>query len=306
MGCWNGTCQVSGLSIFAGDEIVAIPLVLNRGEYQPLMRPVMGKYNDYGSIEDIEPNPHFDAYFKKALSMMVRTTETVEDEFGIDKPVEPTEGSIWLGPKAERALDHDGLPKDAEEFFKLLERQGCFDNVISLKGSSVYDDAWQPLHLCMILRSVYDWMITKAEFSSWFEESIEKAYSSIAPFLEVCKVKDEASFMATWEFSNKWSELVQAGEGLNLNSDVRLNHKFGEMTEAEIRDIFTDTINMRKFIAVFKQLRCVFTPPAMAGSQDDNLDLRLELCGLVTSHIAEAKKRFEEWEDDFESEGESE
>lgn len=64
MGCWNETCMLSNLPIEYGDEIVVIPLIQdNQNEifysyypadnYLPLP-PVVGKYNNYGNIENID------------------------------------------------------------------------------------------------------------------------------------------------------------------------------------------------------------------------------------------------------------
>lgn len=69
MGCYNTTGFVSGLSVRCSDPIVAIPCVIvNRGKYsptnyyttsqlKPISLPLYGKYDDYGSIEDIEDTP---------------------------------------------------------------------------------------------------------------------------------------------------------------------------------------------------------------------------------------------------------
>ena len=69
MGCYNTTGFVSGLNVRCGDPIVAIPCVIeNKGKYspncyytasqlKPISLPLFGKYDDYGSIEDIEDTP---------------------------------------------------------------------------------------------------------------------------------------------------------------------------------------------------------------------------------------------------------
>lgn len=57
MGCWNGSCQISGLSIPAGQKIVMIPLVrTDYGSYVPCFLPFFGEYNDYGSVKNVERN----------------------------------------------------------------------------------------------------------------------------------------------------------------------------------------------------------------------------------------------------------
>jgi len=59
MGCWNETCALSSLPIQEGEEIV---LVLLREPclpdfhnlYKPIFLPIIGTYNNYGGIENIQ------------------------------------------------------------------------------------------------------------------------------------------------------------------------------------------------------------------------------------------------------------
>ena len=72
MGCWNGTCAISQTSINYQDEVVGIILESNtygdKGThipncggfcysnelYKPMLVPFYGKYDTYGSIDEIE------------------------------------------------------------------------------------------------------------------------------------------------------------------------------------------------------------------------------------------------------------
>lgn len=74
MGCYNSTGFVSGLSIRCSDPIVAIPCIIENGgsynptcfytvsQIMPISLPLFGKYDDYGSIEDIEDTPSAKAW----------------------------------------------------------------------------------------------------------------------------------------------------------------------------------------------------------------------------------------------------
>jgi hypothetical protein len=68
MGCWNGTCLISNLPIYAGDEVVFFVLKRKCGAelddvehghcyadalYEPLLYPIVGDYDDYGCIENV-------------------------------------------------------------------------------------------------------------------------------------------------------------------------------------------------------------------------------------------------------------
>jgi len=66
MGCWNGTCGLSKLPILYGEKIILIPIVKTGCEiigggfceqddiYKPLTVPLIGEYNEYGSIKNVE------------------------------------------------------------------------------------------------------------------------------------------------------------------------------------------------------------------------------------------------------------
>lgn len=65
MGCWNQTCSLTNLPIKYEDKVVIIPLMLSNpkidgltydinDKYSPFCVPIIGRYNDYGGIEDVE------------------------------------------------------------------------------------------------------------------------------------------------------------------------------------------------------------------------------------------------------------
>jgi hypothetical protein len=75
MGSWYGTCLISNLPIYMGDEVVFFTLKrkfdvnvrhCNADDlYEPLLYPVVGEYDDYGSIENVKENfSMLEEYFK--------------------------------------------------------------------------------------------------------------------------------------------------------------------------------------------------------------------------------------------------
>jgi hypothetical protein len=82
MGCWNGTCLVSNLPIYSGDEVVFFVLKQKRPGvkldglegghfysddlYEPLLYPIVGEYDDYGCIENVKEDfSLIEKYFEK-------------------------------------------------------------------------------------------------------------------------------------------------------------------------------------------------------------------------------------------------
>jgi hypothetical protein len=76
MGSFNATCVISGLPIEAGDPVRFLALTENEfynsnehicyvtGRFQPRTAPVRAKYNDYGSVEEIEKSLTERVFFK--------------------------------------------------------------------------------------------------------------------------------------------------------------------------------------------------------------------------------------------------
>lgn len=65
MGCWNETCMLTNLPILTGDEVIAFLIQRNYmpnagcnpdGNFRPITLPIVGRYDDYGGLEDIEKN----------------------------------------------------------------------------------------------------------------------------------------------------------------------------------------------------------------------------------------------------------
>lgn len=54
MGCWNGTCILSGLAIRASEEAVAIPVIQTQKGDLGTLFPIFGEYSDYGSLNSIK------------------------------------------------------------------------------------------------------------------------------------------------------------------------------------------------------------------------------------------------------------
>ena len=94
MGGWNGTCNISKLPIFHGDDIVVIPLVAVSDDlststcyptdnFVPFAMPIFGKYNDYGGIEDSTITPENDVlirsyeFYEKAVMQNLTKSKLV-------------------------------------------------------------------------------------------------------------------------------------------------------------------------------------------------------------------------------------
>lgn len=110
MGCWNGTCIASQLPIIHGDDVVLF-FITKKTPYSeldnestgfcsvnelwtPRCLPIYGKYNDYGSIEDIQYDWNTDFIlenFKKDVIEVVgekHEKSIIRDELTIESLLE--------------------------------------------------------------------------------------------------------------------------------------------------------------------------------------------------------------------------
>lgn len=90
MGSFNVACSISKISISSGTRVAFFPLVLSRYKEQitirepylctpmdllvPITLPVFGRYDDYGSIEDIEETPntkYIEEYFNISIKEFI-------------------------------------------------------------------------------------------------------------------------------------------------------------------------------------------------------------------------------------------
>lgn len=98
MGCYNGTCNISNLPIFAGEKVVVIPLLKTvytteshccnaTDVFTPFGFPIIGEYNDYGGIENAMTDKN-NKDFLYSFAYFYEKQDT-GDDFGhveIDKP----------------------------------------------------------------------------------------------------------------------------------------------------------------------------------------------------------------------------
>lgn len=144
MGCWNETCMMTHLPIFYG-EPAAVVLIAERpapgsmvyadGTFAPVSLPILGNYDDYGRLEDIE-------YDDKALMLLAETPFISMEEHG-NKPGKPIDLSglqtesdwedtiIGLIEKA----GHNGLAiqfkNDLQPVYPAFFRRDFFDRAVS-------------------------------------------------------------------------------------------------------------------------------------------------------------------------------
>jgi len=136
MGCFNKTGFFSHLPITYGDEIVlfvcadtlngntkreSTPIDCTSSGLVPVAMPFFGKYNDYGSIEDVVDDANHQ-YFTKKVGMTIEEFCDIMHDMGGQSIASMTEAieDIKNGDKDENRYHH-GTIEDLEKGIKLLK-----------------------------------------------------------------------------------------------------------------------------------------------------------------------------------------
>lgn len=282
MGCWNGTCQASGLSISYGDRIVLIPMVNISSGWLSCWYPIRGTYNDYGGIENVDEN---------FITELI-TTRFIEES-------NKENGSVKFGGRFSERIDSP--PKNINDIFQIIERETCIGNIVSVKD---YSGKFNSLGFCMVLESVYDWMVNNYNktVESWCRkfdtETIRNFKKSVRSFVQPDDIKNKTKSQTIKYFSNQF----KLSDSFNIISRSEMYYKhagkiclsFGEVKSENAEEYIKLMLDFMKFNRVFQKLRLNYSTPAMAGSQDDNHNFRIKFNNATNKISRTLKKKYEE------------
>lgn len=190
MGCWNGSCMISGLPIREGDKAVAIPMVCHpNGDLSVTFFPLFGKYNDYGSLESVKSNKYSSHLVKLVLEAgshtkkkkssekkdpsFLNAIKDIGERFSEGKPVTDEERKLfmdyiqsraresdkdtdtptfWFGDQWEYSFEKGKDIKDEADLVQIMEREYVRNNTfqLSLQGK------WLPVTMNLIHGDVWD------------------------------------------------------------------------------------------------------------------------------------------------------
>jgi hypothetical protein len=154
MGCWNGTCLISNLPIYAGDKVVFFVLKRKRYAkldavegghhyvddlYEPLLYPIVGEYDDYGCIENVSEDFSLIEKYFESVELTENDWDKDNDVFRniergnykgyghalihkdiYDALIEKTydRGEWWTKGKSLRDHVVENIEKKTEEYFR--------------------------------------------------------------------------------------------------------------------------------------------------------------------------------------------
>jgi hypothetical protein len=219
MGCWNGSCIISGLSIDYGTKAVALPIFDGRFA----LAPIFGVYNDYGSLKDVEENDYTNALVEEisensAISLNHDEYWASNERTEVIPPKKP-----WcIGPQVKYSVDNNSyIPKSIYDVLKLMERESVRGNVLSYRSWNGKDEKYKPLTFALANRDVYEkFVYYLADARNDLTDANFNEIASLASALESAYNKDytSSSQLSTFEFL--CNEIISLTSGYQNVSDT--------------------------------------------------------------------------------------
>lgn len=272
MGCWNGTCGLSNLPILHGDKVVCF--IVKKDDYEnkishecypwdhssPLTFPLIGYYDDYGGIENIEPSPHIDfiiKYFKKIFD---------DGLLNCDK---------YYGKKGINTID---------DVIQLVVC-GCFKGTVHKRYFGLYMVHYD-LYMKMSNYKLTNDQIKFAKMSLWNCDTLRSTLKKIVA------EKEGKTYVEPWtEEDKKWFEEKHYKKNyINIGSFLQENFGMREINDEYVEDaIRIYTYSMKLLI-----LRKSFYSGSGAGGQDCEYKEYINAYNIFNKFAKQLNKRWDE------------
>jgi hypothetical protein len=301
MGCWNETCAFSRMAIHAGEAVRFMAIGLNRYHYekqegfednQPrvllkgssgcyigdlwsiVSLPIRGKYNDYGTIENIPDKTERD---KAEIDLFVKVFKTNGARLKV--------GDNEYHDIATNDFELDDILGCLQEGRVCFKQEDVYNDHVPIGWIMVKESVWQSLLKTDITKSG-EWYEKKKYSSATIKVDLEKAYK---------KIKDSNDLISKYELkygdTRSWVwHMTPYDNPLELLS--------------ENQDKLFDSLSELEYIySLLGLLRITIHPTTGSGSQNRNEDLWITVnkswTKLAKDKIDKDKKDEEAWEKDY-------
>ena len=291
MGSWNETCYLSHLQILDNDNVKVMLVVQNKPDvrtcyiadsYVPLCLPFSGKYNEYGTLNDIIISDYTVEFLSK-LKMTI---------------IEKDEESKEIETKYQ-FVDIYTLLKDLEREKDIYVYK--YDNSGKSKLTYIYyhEELYNILVEDFKTREVYGHNETYYELLC---QKYEKVKNMILRYLELKKIEDKND--------DAFDEIFKLTDDIrnNLYSDNGYNYKFPfwclmkkVLTEDNIDDFIKEYMDYILFNKSLSKGRYGYYCISGAGGQDREVRVQRLIAKFILE-FSERKYDYEEEEDEQEEE----
>lgn len=329
MGCWNKTCGLSNLPIFAGSDVVVFPLVkasdwkdrcYSTAMWAPTVLPFYSKYNDYGGGEE-DHGPGLE-YIMDGIKNVLVEQEAGENEYH-DIPIKKDDFNIEMfyeGVHEHRLLIQGYTGKDREVDFVMF-RKDVVDDICktyeiesyvgSGKGTCGYDNNYIKYKYEDIIAQIpayVSYLVNKYE-EDVLAHSADDQYQKVYRYL--------------MKISHRNRDLEDV-KGLDLISSYIIDNNYRYWNIVDIKEVIVDLIaagkhnearDMLKEHVLFvfmdqylSSIRKIWSPGCHEGSQESDAEPYHVFIKVLDRALKNDKARWgddedlEEGEDDDEDE----
>lgn len=296
MGCWNATCNVSNLPIFAGEKVVVIPLVrvmehasacnccYPTDNFVPFAFPIFGEYNDYGGIENattLEEN-------KKHLEKLEFVYENSDKEYVSFKKYDTLDDFI-----NNIICCHEGARMKLDGISS-LHPEGLAD----INFMMIHQDLYTMMVNEMFQRIPYD---KKESYGNLlfkkFKRIMDKHRENCATFNKMLtekpgdkKAASTVSLMKSFEVDMIMTEIFDRGIMLNTEKWKYFAQRMMDDKSIE-NDVLRTLVDQNMFTLALSALRKGYHCDSGCGSQSQETKMHVMLAKFILNHIEKQVER---------------
>ena len=303
MGCWNGTCNISNMPIFVGDKVVLIPLmrvhnsvVFNAcyptDNFIPIGFPIVGRYNDYGGLEDIEISDVNRGYFDTLNFYFAGREE--EEKYRKVKKYDNFEDFV-----NNVLCCVEGCYVDVSNMDELLKESMIKDNMAEVNYMMVHYDLYQSLMDNMCNRKPYqkeetfEYLLTE-KFNSIFMKDVDRVKDAKSMAISMDgRVNKAADMLQKMIIRNMVSELFNKADNFYEN---RWNYFVEIMIEDESvrEELIKCAVDKYIFMVVLSRMRKGYLCDSGVGGQCEETKLHLIMADFIRNQIMKNAERYED------------
>lgn len=300
MGCWNGTCGVSQMSIPSGEKVKCFLLLQSEfskevngagqcystAYFRPWFFPVTAEYNDYGSIQNIEMDWHAKHMLEQfQIWLNDGNVELLGDDSEINSP------------------DIDKF-ETLENVFDCVERGGIVFKTAQKPQKPSCDSQSLKIGMFMILESVFDTLVTEGKRqitlssnSYWMEKRKKETKNAKDVIIKVRKdppirkiIDDEIGCIEDIRVDRVLGDCIEEHSVYKHYKELLFDVKGPKI------DDFFEKLDEAHYICVaMTMLRKYWIPQSGQGSQSEDLGWTCALVKGMKEFIGKRKKKFVKW-----------
>ncbi len=346
MGCFNGTCAVTQLPIRSGDKVRLFfiakhehqfdmgPALFGPSDLWKLFSlPLLGEYNDYGSIEDFTEDKVTDYTLKLIAAYVFPVPNRMGDTF--DKGKFTWEDALSFAH--DEGLFVEDYPVGSNEVdndYESLEgfKENRDDYVLAEMKKEVFMEKFpkaKMLTTMMVLEDVYQAIVT-TPMTTWRGENartnvevgaknyihqcistikhrndMNKAYRETEPVAEAhAALRLERTLEATYQTNPFSSNFLGLYEGFgnqylrNYAKKIETLSMSEDPNDKELIDqLIPQMVDLVMFESGMRRMRKLYGPQGGAGSQEQNYDLHLVMAETITKFVAKKREEDRQYDD---------